>query len=131
MSARVDAWVWSVRLAKTRSAAGAACRGGHVKVNGTTAKPATTIVAGDEIRITGGPRLRIVVVTQPIVKRVGAAVAVGCYIDKSPPPPEVTKIAPVALRDRGTGRPTKRERREIERLRGREQLESPAWPGRQ
>jgi ribosome-associated heat shock protein Hsp15 len=59
------------------------------------------------------------VVAKVITKRVGAPVAVECYVDNSPPPPPREHVAPVALRDRGAGRPTKRDRREIERLRGR------------
>lgn len=116
--ARVDAWTWAVRLFPTRSAAGAACRAGHVRVNGERAKPATIVVPGDEVHVRGGERERIVVVQQLVVKRVGAAVAVGCYLDRSPVPPPKEHVALVAQRDRGAGRPTKRDRRLIERLRG-------------
>ena len=64
-------------------------------------------------------RERIVIVQQVITKRVSASVAAGCYIDNSPPPPAREEALPVAARDRGTGRPTKRERRSIEKLMGR------------
>jgi ribosome-associated heat shock protein Hsp15 len=117
--ARVDRWVWSVRLAKTRSSAAAACRAGHVKVNGRSVKPAQSVRVGDKVRVRQGDRERIVVVSQIIDKRVGAAVAAECYVDKSPPPPPREEVAPVAIRPRGAGRPTKRERRSIERLFGR------------
>lgn len=117
--ARVDAWCWAVRLFPTRSAAGAACRAGHVRVNGERAKPATIVVPGDEVHVRGGPRERIVEVRRTVVKRVGAAVAVECYLDRSPAPPPRDQVAVAALRDRGAGRPTKRDRRMIERLRGR------------
>lgn len=117
--ARVDAWCWAVRLFPTRSAAGAACRAGHVRVNGERAKPATIVVPGDEVHVRGGPRERIVEVRRTVVKRVGAAVAVECYLDRSPAPPPRDHVAVAALRDRGAGRPTKRDRRMIERLRGR------------
>jgi ribosome-associated heat shock protein Hsp15 len=116
---RVDSWIWSVRLAKTRSAASSACRGGHVRVNGVRVKPAHLIRAGDEVRLRGEGRERIVVVQQVIAKRVGASVAADCYIDNSPPPPPREEAIPVAVRDRGAGRPTKRERRSIEKLLGR------------
>jgi len=116
--ARVDAWCWAVRLFPTRSAAGAACRAGHVRVNGERAKPATIVVPGDEVHVRGGERERIVIVERLVVKRVGAAVAVACYLDRSPVPPPREHVAVAAQRDRGAGRPTKRDRRLIERLRG-------------
>ncbi len=116
---RVDAWIWSVRLTKTRSIAATACRAGHVKVNGERAKPAQPVRAGDEVRLFHAGRERIVVVKRPVSKRVGAPVAAECLIDNSPPPPTPVEAAVVGIRDRGAGRPTKRERREIEVLRGR------------
>ncbi|MEU6212667.1 RNA-binding S4 domain-containing protein [Streptomyces sp. NPDC090085] len=116
---RVDAWIWSVRLTKTRSIAATACRAGHVRVNGERAKPAQTVRAGDEVRLFHAGRERIVVVRRPVSKRVGAPVAAECLIDKSPPPPTPVEAAGLGLRDRGTGRPTKRDRREIQSLRGR------------
>jgi ribosome-associated heat shock protein Hsp15 len=115
---RLDSWVWSVRLFKTRSAAAAACRSGHVRVNGVSAKPAQLVRVDDEIRMRVGGRERIVVVARLIRKRVGAAEAALCLIDKSPPPPAREALLAVPQRDRGTGRPTKRERRELNRLRG-------------
>lgn len=114
---RVDSWIWSVRLAKTRSAANAACRAGHVRINGERAKPAQLLKAGDEVRVRQEGRERVVVVAKLIAKRVGAPVAVTCFVDNSPPPPPPTAVAPVAVRDRGAGRPTKRDRRDLERLR--------------
>ncbi|SNS66564.1 ribosome-associated heat shock protein Hsp15 [Micrococcales bacterium KH10] len=119
-SGRVDAWLWAVRLLKTRAAAAAACRGGHVTVEGTRAKPATAVRPGMTVEITGLDRHRVVVVTRVISKRVGAPVAVECYEDHSPPPPPRERLIPTAVRDSGTGRPTKRERRQLDRLRGRE-----------
>ena len=116
---RVDSWIWSVRLAKSRSAAATACKGGHVRVNGVRVKPAHVVRPGDEVRVRQGDRDRIVVVTKVIAKRVGAAIATECYIDNSPPPPPREMVAPVGRRDRGMGRPTKRDRRSIEKLLGR------------
>ncbi|SEC37737.1 heat shock protein Hsp15 [Rhodococcus koreensis] len=117
-SVRVDSWTWAVRLFKTRSAAAAACRSGHVRVNGSTAKPAQPVKAGDEVRIRAAGVERIVEVIRPITKRVGAVVAVECYTDNTPPPPPREVLASIPQRDRGAGRPTKRERREMDRLRG-------------
>lgn len=70
-SVRVDSWIWSVRLTKTRSQAAAACRAGHVRVNGDRAKPAQTLHVGDEVRLRHGGRDRIVVVSRIVKKRVG------------------------------------------------------------
>ncbi len=117
--ARVDIWIWAVRLARSRTAASAACRGGHVKVNGARVKPSHAVRAGDEVQVRQGDRERVVVVEKVITRRVGAPAAAECYADHSPPPPRRERIAPVAVRERGTGRPTKRDRRAIERLTGR------------
>ena len=78
--ARVDSWTWAVRLFKTRSAAADACRGGHVRVNGATAKPAQPVRPGDEVRIRAAGLERIVIVEQIITKRVSAAIAAQCLI---------------------------------------------------
>ena len=108
-----------MRLASTRSAASGACRAGHVRVNGVRVKPAHAVRAGDEVRLRHEGRERVVIVQRIITKRTGAPVAVECYIDNSPPPPPREEAAAVPARDRGTGRPTKRERRSIEKLLGR------------
>ncbi|MET0475826.1 MAG: RNA-binding S4 domain-containing protein [Mycobacterium sp.] len=115
-STRVDRWMWAVRLTKTRPDAAAACRGGHVRVNDRPAKPATTVSPGDEVRATVGDGTRIVEVVRVIQKRVGAADATTCYLDRTPKPP-ATAVIPVAVRDRGAGRPTKRDRRLLDRWR--------------
>jgi ribosome-associated heat shock protein Hsp15 len=116
---RVDSWIWSVRLAKTRSAASSACRAGHVRVNGTRVKPAHTVRPGDEVRVRQENWDRAVEVVKIISKRVSAPVAAECYVDHSPPPPPRERMMPVATRDRGAGRPTKRDRRTMEKwLRG-------------
>lgn len=119
MAVRVDKWLWAVRVFRTRTDATAACRGGHVKVGGVTAKPATTVGPGDRVEVRVHHRDRVLEVVEPIEKRVGAAVAAGCLVDHSEPAPEWDFLAPVARRDRGAGRPTKRDRREIDRLRDR------------
>ena len=117
MATRVDSWIWSIRLTKTRSAAGAACRAGHVRVNGVTAKPAQVITVGDEVRVRIGGRERVVEVAREVAKRVSAPLASACYIDKSPPPPSKEVLASQPRRDRGAGRPTKRERRDLDHFR--------------
>lgn len=127
---RVDSWIWSVRLSKSRSAAATACKGGHVRVNGVRVKPAHVIRPGDEVRVRQGDRDRIVVVTKVIAKRVGATIATECYVDNSPPPPTREMVAPAGRRERGAGRPTKRDRRSIDKLLGRSGFSgSPDAPG--
>jgi ribosome-associated heat shock protein Hsp15 len=115
-SIRLDRWLWAVRLAKTRPDAAAACRGGHVRVNDRPAKPSTTVSPGDEVRARVGDVTRIVEVVRVIQKRVGAADAVTCYLDRTPVLRQTPPV-PVAIRDRGAGRPTKRDRRILDRLR--------------
>ncbi|MFI2609082.1 RNA-binding S4 domain-containing protein [Kitasatospora sp. NPDC018619] len=117
-SVRVDSWIWAVRLVKTRALAAAACRAGHVRVNGERAKPAQALKPGDEVRVREEGHERVVVVRKLIRKRVGAAVAAECLVDNSPPRPPREFVAAAGTRDRGTGRPTKRERRELDQLRG-------------
>ena len=118
MTTRGDSWLWGIRLTKTRSAAGAACRAGHVQINGVTAKPATPVSIGDRVRVRLHGRERDVEVTKLISKRASAAVAADCYIDHSPPPPPREVVAAIPRREPGAGRPTKRERRQMDRLRG-------------
>lgn len=119
-SVRLDAWIWSVRLAKTRSQAADACKGGHVRVNGEKVKPAQAVKVGDQVRVRRSDGWeRVVTVTKLISKRVGPPAAAECYADQSPPPPPREFAGPTAVRDRGAGRPTKRDRREVDRLRNR------------
>ena len=113
---RVDVWLWSVRLYKTRSTATAACRGGRVRVNRAPAKASTQVKVGDRVEAFA-ERERILEVVTVIDKRVGAAVAATCLVDHSPPAPAVRRQPPVFVRAPGSGRPTKRERRELDRLR--------------
>lgn len=115
-SVRVDIWLWAVRLYKTRSAATAACRGGHVRVNRAPAKASTMVKSGDRVEAFV-ERERILEVVTVIAKRVGAPAAASCVVDHSPPAPVVRRAPPVFVREPGAGRPTKRERRELDRLR--------------
>lgn len=118
-SARVDAFLWAVRIYKTRSAAKSGVVGGHVSVNGAKVKPAHRVRRGDRVEALVAGRSRIVEVVDPIEKRVGAARAGECVVDHSPSPPKPEHTAEAAHRDRGAGRPTKKDRRAIQRLRGR------------
>jgi ribosome-associated heat shock protein Hsp15 len=92
-----------------------------VKVNGVAAKPSSPVRVGDHLEARVNQRERIVDVTRLITKRVDATRAAECFDDHSPPPPQRddTFQQPFAVRDRGSGRPTKRDRREIDRARGR------------
>jgi ribosome-associated heat shock protein Hsp15 len=114
---RVDKWLWAVRLYKTRSAATEACRAGHVRVDGAVAKPSAAVRAGDRVAVRLDGRDRLLEVVQAIDTRVGAAVALGCLVDHSPPAPPHQPAA--FARDAATGRPTKRDRRQLDRLRRR------------
>ena len=119
-SVRADVWVWSVRIYKSRSVATTACKAGHVAVNGNKVKPSATIHVGDTVEALTPSGLRRYVVKELLTKRVSATAAATAFDDKSPaPPPREERPAPVAVRDRGAGRPTKRDRRQLDRLRGR------------
>lgn len=118
-SVRVDVWTWGVRLFATRSAATDACRAGHVRINGTRVKPAHQVKPGDSVRALTPGGERIVTVVGLTTKRTSASIAVANYEDHSPPPePKALRPAPI-VRERGSGRPTKRDRRRVEKLRGR------------
>ncbi|MGA2528534.1 MAG: S4 domain-containing protein [Acidimicrobiales bacterium] len=117
--ARVDRWLWAVRAAPTRAGSTALCRAGHVKVNEAAAKPSTTVRPGDTVTARIGERLRVLEVVKAIDKRVGAAIAAECLVDHSPPPPPREIRSSGLVRDPASGRPTKKDRRQIDRLRGR------------
>jgi ribosome-associated heat shock protein Hsp15 len=113
---RIDRWLCAVRVVKTRPMATQLCDGGHVRVNGNPAKPSTKVRAGDVVHARIAERERILEVVRPIEHRVGAPDAATCYIDSSPPP-VIREIAPGIKAVRGEGRPSKRLRRELERIR--------------
>lgn len=117
---RVDSWLWSVRVLKTRSAATAACKAGHVSVNDDRAKAAQTVRVGDVVKLRLDGEERIFQVARLVAKRVGAPVAAECFVDLTPPKPPKEERVLTVVRDRGAGRPTKRDRREIEKLMGEE-----------
>jgi len=119
-STRVDQWLWAVRIYKSRSIASDACKGGHVTVNGRSAKPASPVRIGDRVEAYAGERQRVLEVVRLIDKRVSAPLAAECLVDHSPPPPpREAYVRPLFSRDPGTGRPTKRDRRQLDRFRQR------------
>jgi ribosome-associated heat shock protein Hsp15 len=113
---RIDVWLKLVCLFKHRGDATEACRGGLVKVNGARVKPAAPVKEGDVVEFQQGDRPRRVIVSALPEKPVSKETARTMYVDESPAyerPPHLDMI----FRDRGAGRPTKKERREIEKLR--------------
>lgn len=116
---RVDRWLWAVRQYKTRSAATAACTAGHVRVNGGPAKPATPVRVGDRVEAVVHGSSRVLEVAQIVDRRVGAPVAATCLVDHSPPLPPRDEVDRVFGREAGAGRPTKRDRRQLDRFRAR------------
>ncbi len=124
MSIRIDQWLWAARLYKTRSLANQACRGGRVQVAGAAAKPSRPLNGGELVEIKQPPIVRQYRVKNLAVKRVSAALARE-LVEEITPAADLEKLAlarrdPLGLifaaRDRGSGRPTKKERRELEKL---------------
>lgn len=117
---RVDKWLWSVRIFKSRTQATSACKTGKVKVNEVVAKPSQTVEVGDHLHVRkNGFHLQFKV-KELIKKRVGAPIAVTCYDDLTPEE-ELNKYndwyvgkAKTERREKGKGRPTKKERRQID-----------------
>lgn len=117
---RVDRWLWSVRVFKTRSQATDACRAGHVRVNRASAKPAQPLKVGDRVAVRLDGWDRELEVAGLVDKRVGAPAAAECIVDHSPPrPARERRLEPLFAREPSAGRPTKRERRDLDRFRGR------------
>jgi len=117
-SIRIDKWLWAARAFKTRSLAADACDGGKVDINGDAAKPAKPVRAGDRVEITTPVGRRILKVTALSERRGPAAAARALYDDLTPPAPPRARQPKPPYRPPGAGRPTKRERRDIDRLRG-------------
>jgi ribosome-associated heat shock protein Hsp15 len=117
-SVRLDKWLWAARVFKTRGLAADACDGGKVDVNEQAAKPARTLRPGDVLRVSlPQGRRRILRVAALGERRGSAAVARGLFEDLTPPEPPRSRLAPPPRREPGAGRPTKRQRRDIDRLR--------------
>jgi ribosome-associated heat shock protein Hsp15 len=117
-SLRIDKWLWAARIFKTRGLAAEACGASHVKVNGSSVKSAKLLRRGDELTIRLGEELRILAVVGLSDRRGPAPTARTLYLDKSPPKPEPAAVPGMIVRDRGLGRPSKRELRDIRRVRG-------------
>jgi ribosome-associated heat shock protein Hsp15 len=118
-SVRIDKWLWAARVFKTRSLATDACDGGRVDLNDQAAKPARLVRPGDSVKVTLPlGRRRILKVLAVDDRRGSALVAARLFEDHSPPAPPRTRYAPPPFRAPGAGRPTKRERRDLDRLRG-------------
>jgi ribosome-associated heat shock protein Hsp15 len=115
--ARADKWLWAARMFKTRGLAAAACAGGKVEINEQTAKPARLVHPGDQIRLTLPGGQRILKVLSASDRRGPATIARTLYQDLTPPAPARSRLAPPVSRAPGAGRPTKRERRLLDRLR--------------
>lgn len=118
---RIDKWLWAARMFKTRSLASDACGAGHVKIDGVSVKAAKVVRVGDrlEVRTPGG--LKLLEIAALGDRRGPAAVARTLYVDHTPPPPpkeEQALLVETTTRDRGAGRPSKRELRELRRVRG-------------
>ncbi|HWD19884.1 MAG TPA: RNA-binding S4 domain-containing protein [Verrucomicrobiae bacterium] len=117
---RIDKWLWAVRACKTRSQAAEACRLGRVTVAGQPVKPARDVKVGEIISVKQYEITRTLKVLQLLEKRVGAAAA-RQYVEDLTPPSEYEKrrepdFRPLALRPKGAGRPTKKERRALDDL---------------
>ena len=119
---RIDKWLWAVRLYKTRTQASDACRGGKVKMDGQNVKPSRDIRVGEEIEVQMGIVRKKVAVKAILKNRVGAKL-VENYMEDLTPVEEYDKLDLLKQlnyerRDRGTGRPTKKNRRDISKLKG-------------
>jgi ribosome-associated heat shock protein Hsp15 len=117
---RIDKWLWHARIVRTRSAAAALAASGHVRLNGTRIDaPAKPVKAGDVVTIALDARVRVLKVSGFALRRGGADEGRALYEDMTPAAPDAAARPaepPVARRDRGSGRPTKQERRAIERF---------------
>ena len=119
-SIRIDKWLWAVRIFKTRSLAGEACKNGKVKIGEQAVKPSREIRLGDVITVQIGPLTKTIEVTGILKNRVSAKLAVD-FVKDLTPPEEYERIKLMhelnyERRDRGAGRPTKKERRNIVQL---------------
>ena len=118
---RIDKWLWALRIFKTRSLANEACAGGKVKMEGKAVKPSRMIKVGDIIQVRKDIIKHEYKMLQIAEKRVNAKLVPDFLIDLTPKEEldklKVEKTIPVQTRKRGEGRPTKRERREIDKFR--------------
>jgi len=119
-SVRIDKWLWAVRVYKSRSLAAEACHAGHVKIGGNSVKPSRDVRTGEQISVLAGRVLRTVKVLALLDRRVGAKL-VSQFLEDLTPPEVYARAREEALQDRvrfptGFGRPTKKQRRQMERF---------------
>lgn len=118
MEARIDKWLWAARIFKTRSLAADACKNGRVTFNGSTIKPSRMIKEGDTVHVKKSPITYLFKVLKAIEQRVGAKLIPEIYENVTDPKQyellEMSRISGFVDRARGTGRPTKKERRALD-----------------
>lgn len=118
MEARIDKWLWAARIYKTRTLAADACKNGRITINGAQAKASRTVKAGDEVGVRKSPVTYTFRVLQTIEKRVGAKVLPEVLENITPPEQyevlEMSRISGFVDRAKGTGRPTKKDRRALD-----------------
>ena len=116
--ARIDKWLWAARIYKTRTLAADACKNGRITINGAQTKPSRIVKAGDKVGVKKPPITYTFLVKQPIEKRVGAKLLPDILENVTTPEQyellEMSRISGFVDRARGTGRPTKKDRRAID-----------------
>ena len=116
--ARIDKWLWAARIYKTRTLASDACKNGRITINGALAKPSRTVKVGDQVGVKKSPITYSFRVLQTIEKRVGAKLLPEVFENVTPPEQyellEMNRISGFVDRARGTGRPTKKDRRALD-----------------
>ena len=116
--ARIDKWLWAARIYKTRTLASDACKNGRITINGALAKPSRTVKVGDQVGVKKSPITYSFRVLQTIEKRVGAKLLPEVFENATPPEQyellEMNRISGFVDRARGTGRPTKKDRRALD-----------------
>ena len=116
---RIDKWLWAIRIYKTRTLASDACAAGKIKIDGDSVKASYMLKVGQTIQINKQGDKLVLKSIKLIEKRVGAALAVECYEDLTPPEEKEKLKFPAIfyeVRDKGVGRPTKKDRREIDKF---------------
>ncbi len=117
---RIDKYLWAIRAFKTRTLSTEACKAGRIKMNGQNLKPSHVVKIGEEYTVQKGPDKKIIRVTGLLERRVDARTAVAFYEDLTPVEDTTAYKSmfhtPNLSRDRGAGRPTKKDRREIDDL---------------
>ena len=116
--ARIDKWLWAARIFKTRTIAAEACKKGRVNINGAQAKPSRMVKEGDVIQVRKPPITYSFRILQAIEKRVGAKLVSSVLENVTSPEQyellEMSKISGFVNRAKGTGRPTKKDRRDLD-----------------